>query len=134
MPWTFKDRVDREGRSVIRPWLDLQPLKARVKIDWILRHLCVCDLLGRPYLKKVSGYEGVFELVLTINKVQYRPLGGYGPHEGQFTFVLGATEHNDNIRPPSAFTTAADYIAAVKNGTCRVCDHEYENPTPKTTE
>ncbi len=133
MPWAFKNRADGDGRSVIRPWLDQQPLKARLKIDWILRHLRACDLLRPPYVKKIKGHDGVFEIVLEINRVQYRPLGGYGPHTGEFTIVLGAIEHNDNIRPPDAFATAAAYLAAINNGTCRVCDHEYENPTPTLT-
>jgi hypothetical protein len=133
MPWAFKDRVDGNGQNVIRPWLDGLPLKARLKIDWILRHLRAGAVLDRKYVKKIGGYDGLFEICLEINKVQYRPLGGYGPHAGEFTIVLGAFERNDNIRPPDAFATAAGHVAAVKAGTCRVCDHEYENPSPTTT-
>src|SRR5262245_54624769 len=123
MSWTFKDRVGNDGQSVIRSWLDELPLKARLKIDQVLRNLQVCDVLGSP-LKKIQGYDGVFELRVKSNKIQYRPLGGYGPHRSEFTFVLGAIEHNDNIRPPDAFATAARYVAAVQARTCRVCDHE----------
>lgn len=67
--WSFKDRLDREGQNVMRAWLNEQPLKVRLKIDSILRHLRVLDRLGPPHLKKIKGYEGVFELVLKIDKV-----------------------------------------------------------------
>ena len=132
MPCTFKDRLDQHGENAIRPWLDGLPEKVRLKIDWILKNVAVADSLY-PYFKKIAGYDGLFEMVVKINKIQYRPLGGYGPNAGEFTLVLGAIEHNDNLRPPNAFATAAAHVASVKDNTCRVCDHDYEKTTPSTT-
>jgi hypothetical protein len=134
MAYVFKDRLDSQGKNVIRQWLEDQPLKVRLKVDAILRNLSVGDRIGPPHVKKIKGFEGVFEIVVKHDKVQYRPLGGYGPHAGEFTLVLGAIEHNDNIRPPDAFATAETHVANVVAKTCRVCEHEYENPAPKTTE
>ncbi len=93
MPWMFKDRVDDQGRNVIRRWQAGVPLKARLKFDQILRNLRVTDNL-HPHIKKIKGHPGVHELVLRHDKIQYRPLGGHGPNRGEFTFVLGAIEHN----------------------------------------
>lgn len=131
MPCAFKDRLDQSGHNAIRPWLDSLPLKARLKIDWILRNVAVADSLY-PYFKKIKGYDDLFEMVVKINKVQYRPLGGYGPEAGQFTLVLGAIEHNDNLRPPNAFATAAAHVADVRGKKTNVTDHDYERPTPQT--
>lgn len=132
MPCTFNDRLDGQGRRVLRAWLDEQPLKVRLKIDQMLRSLAIRDdprELG--FLKKISGYEDVFELVVTHNKVQYRPLGGYGPRTGEFTFVLGAIEHNDNLRPSNGFATAEKYVAQLRKNELRVDTHEYEPPAPR---
>src|SRR5688500_17052547 len=110
MLWTFKDRLDDQERNIIRRWTEADvPLKARLKFDQILRHLAISDQLY-PHIKKIRGHAEVRELILRHNKVQYRPLGGKGPHGGEFTFVLGAIEHNDNIRPPDAFRTASGHI------------------------
>jgi hypothetical protein len=131
MPWTFKDRQDDQGGNVIRRWQDAEvPLKARLKFDQILRNLAISDQLY-PHIKKIKGHAGVFELVLRHDKVQYRPLGGHGPNRAEFTFVLGAIEHNDKIRPRDAFETASRHIATLSAGTLRICDHEYEKPSPE---
>jgi hypothetical protein len=131
MPCTFNDRLDRHGHNAIRPWLNEIPEKARLKIDWVLRNVALRDTLY-PYFKKVQGYDDLLELRVEINKIQYRPLGGYGPNAGEFTLVLGAIEHNDHLRPSNAFATAAGYVASVKAKTCKVCDHDYEKTTPTT--
>lgn len=129
MGWTFKDALSVAGDNVIRQWLNEQPLKARMKIDAVLRHLRVCDRLKPPFVKKIKGHEKVFEIVVDSFNVQYRPLGGYGPKDGQFTLVMGAIEQNDRIQPPSAFETAEERLEMVANGTIRVIDHDYQNPT-----
>lgn len=131
MPWTFKDRLEGR-RNIVREWLDGLPLKPRLKIDQILRNLAVCDTLKPPFVKKIHGFEDLFEIVAEVNRVQYRPLGGYGPGNREFTIVLGAIEHNNNIKPPNAFATAAAHVARVKKRTCDVCNHDYEKPTPET--
>lgn len=133
MPCTFKNLLDDQGGNTIRVWLDELPLRARLKTDQILKNLRVADRLKPPFVKKINGHDDIFEIVVTHDKVQYRPLGGYGPNRGEFSIVLGAIEHNDKIRPPDAFATATRHVAAVNRGTRRVCDHEYEAPTPETS-
>lgn len=128
MPWTFKDWVDGRGENTIRRWLSDQPLKARLKLDAILRHLRLQERLGYP-LKKVKGYDGVFEIVVESFKVQYRPLGGYGSQPKTFVLVLGAIEQNDRIQPPDAFASAEQRVGLLNTGAKNTCDHEYENPT-----
>ncbi len=126
MPWIFQDFVDSRGDNVIRPWLDSIPLKARLKIDSVLRHLRVQARFSYP-VKKIHGYEGVFEIVIESFNVQYRPLGGYGRVVGEFVLVIGAIEQNDRIQPPDAFLTASKRIQTVLDGTGRTCEHDYEN-------
>jgi len=133
MPWTFKDRLDSRGINVIREWLQAQPLQARLKIDAVLKNLRAEPRLGRPHVKKIKGHKDVFEIVVFAGGVQYRPLGSYGPHEGEFTIVMGAIEHNDSIRPPDAFATAERHIKSLKAGTLRTCNHDYEQPHPSAS-
>lgn len=128
MAWTFKDLLNDAGENVIRVWLNEQNLKARLKINELLRNLSVTPLLRPPLVKKIKGHEDVFELRVNQGGVQYRPLGGYGPEHRDFTLVLGAIEHNDNIRPPNAFATAERHIADVNSGASQVIDHDYEQP------
>ena len=132
MPWAFKDLLDGNNQNAFRQWLDAQPVKVRLKLDSILKHLLVSPNLNSKFLKKIGGVDGVFEVRITFDKVQYRPLGGYGPNNHEFTFVMGAIEHNDNIRPPSAFKTAEGLIADVRNKKRNVCDHVYEKPLKDT--
>lgn len=131
MAIVFNDLLDSEGRNIIRHWLDHDvPTRARVKIDQVLKNLRVCDRLKPPIVVKIKGdsYAGVFEVRVLSDKVQYRPLGGYGPHQGEFTLVVGAIEKNDRITPPDAFETASRRIAEVNTSRRRVCEHEYEPP------
>ena len=128
MPWAFKDLCDGR-KNLIREWLDAQPEKVRHKFDQTLRNLQLVERMKPPFMKKIHGHKNVFEVVITVNKVQYRPLGGYGPERSEFTFVMGAIEHNDNIRPPGAFQTAEGLIADVNNKTRGICDHVYEKPS-----
>lgn len=127
MAWRFKDRLDQRGENVIRAWLDGLPLKAMAKIDGRIRHLAVCGEFPSPYVEKIKGHDGVFELRVVSFDVQYRPLGGFGPGAGEFTLVMGAREIGDRIEPVNAFKTAEDWIRRLQ--TLRVCDHVYDIKT-----
>jgi hypothetical protein len=126
MPWTFLNFVDGRGQNVIKEWLDDLPPSAKAKINARIRHLSVMDSWPPQWMKKLRGYEGLFELRVVQSGTQYRPLGCYGPGQKRFTFVLGALEQGDRIRPPDAFTTAVDRCRAVLGGQGAVCNHTYE--------
>jgi transcriptional regulator with XRE-family HTH domain len=104
MPWTFFDYVNDAGRNVIRDWVDHQPhgTRARLKarLNALLNELRLMERLDRPSVGQLHGRcSGLYELVLKIDKIQFRPIGCYGPAKtGEFTLVAGAIERAGNLR------------------------------------
>jgi hypothetical protein len=86
MPWTFRNFVDGRGQNVIKEWLDGLPPKAKAKINARVRALAVIDEWPRLWIKKLHGYDDIFEMRVVLFNVQYRPLGFYGPARHEFTF------------------------------------------------
>jgi hypothetical protein len=93
---------------VVDEWYDTLPPKAQAKLDTLIEHFK--DLphtkWGSNYLKELEGYEGIFEIRFSANKVVYRPLGFFGSGRGEFTFLIGAREHGDRFEPITAPATA----------------------------
>jgi hypothetical protein len=126
MPWTFKNLLDGRNENVIKAWLSSLPPKAKAKINARLRHLAVAQQWPRHWVKKIHGYEYIYELRVVLFGIQYRPLGCYGPRKDEFTFVIGAIEQGDRITPPDAFRIAVARCADVLSERSAVCDHSYE--------
>ncbi len=126
MPWTFKSLLDGHDENIIKAWMDGLPASAKAKLNARVRHLAVTDQWPRQWVKKIQGYDRLFEMRVIHFNIQYRPLGCYGPGAREFTFVLGAIEQGDRISPPNAFQTAEERCEDVRCGRSRVCDHSYQ--------
>jgi hypothetical protein len=127
--WAFKNFLDREGRNLIKAWLDSRDVrvKAKAKLNARIRHLSISDHSEwpRPWFQKLEGYEGVFEIKMIQQNIQYRPLGFFGPGQRQFTLVLGAIEVGNRITPPDAFRTAERRMKDVQENRNGICDHDF---------
>jgi hypothetical protein len=106
--WVFRDYLAERGENEIRLWLDGLPKRARIKIDVRLRHLeNVRYFQGEPqYIKALVGYDGIYEVRVISQNVQYRPLGCYGPGPGDFTLLVGAVEKGGRLEPREAADVA----------------------------
>jgi hypothetical protein len=126
MAWTFRDFVTDRGENVIKEWLDgLPDKKAKAKINALLSHLEAESLLRPPEVKKIVGFDGIYEVCLVRQNTQYRPLGCYGPGETEFSLLVGAIERGDRITPPSAFQTAVDRRRLIQGGRSATCEHDF---------
>lgn len=123
--WKFKDYLNERGDNEIRSWLDSLSLKARIKIDRRLRYLENVQYFHREpqYIKQLAGYEGIYEIRVVFAGDQYRPLGCYGPEQGQFTILIGASEVGDRFAPRDAPEIAVQRKAIILVDRSRTCDH-----------
>jgi hypothetical protein len=104
MLWTFLELVTVGGRGVITEWYEEMAMEAQQDFDDLLRYLAVTPrhLWVRPQYAPISGYQGLGKLRFKANKIQYRPIGFFGPGLGQFTLLIGAEERNRKWVPRDA--------------------------------
>jgi len=123
--WCFLDYVDDDGENQIKPWLDSLPKAAKVKINAVLRRLEVRELLGEPEMKQLKGAcDGLLEVRVRDSRVQYRPLGCYGPGNHEVTLLIGAVEKGNKFEPRTACAIALTRKYAIQGGE-HVRDHDF---------
>ncbi len=100
--WYFKVFLDSKGVNEINDWLQSMPPSFRAKVDTIIAYLEVQKDMRCKWFKNVKGYKNVYELRFPHNKIQYRPLGCFGPGKDEFTLVFLAEEKGDKFVPKDA--------------------------------
>lgn len=122
--WTFYNFVDAREKSVIKKWMnDEIPWEAKLNINTKLLIMRAMEKWPRDWVIPYKGFPGIFELRFPWNKVQYRPLGCYGPERREFTLLIGAIEKGGKIRR-SILETASNR-KDILNERC-ICEHEYD--------
>lgn len=130
--WRFLDFVDRGGENQIRRWLNEQPPKVKAHINALIRNLAILD---RPFTrqdkvgllrKPPCAGEQLIELIAKIDKVQYRPIGWYGPEAREVTLLLGAIERGGELDPRNACHIAKQRKNLVKGDRGYVRDHQFD--------
>ncbi|HUY39921.1 MAG TPA: type II toxin-antitoxin system RelE/ParE family toxin [Candidatus Binataceae bacterium] len=121
MIWTFDDFLDSTGESVIEQWFAKIGVEPEAFIDRRLK--AMMPMIQWPE-KWVSKYKGtnLFELRITFNKVQYRPLGCYAP-DHHFWLLAGAIERGKI--PKSDIDAATQRRRMVLTGAARVREHDF---------
>ncbi len=117
--WTFKVFISRRGADVIEEWLNSLPTDARARIKTHFAYMMTLKNWGRPYAAKLRGkkYNLIWEIIIKWNKIQYRPLGCFGPNEEKdFTLLIGAIERSMGIFiPRNAPDTAQERCKLIHN-------------------
>lgn len=123
--WTFKNYLSGNGENVIREWLHSLQKNARIKIDRRIRYLENVQYFHKEpqYIKALAGYEGIFEIRVVLQNIQYRPLGCYGPDRAQFTLLVGAVERGSRFEPRDAPELALQRKEIIHLYRSRTCDH-----------
>jgi hypothetical protein len=109
--WTIRFYVSASGRPVVRDWYDDQIDDVRAKFDTVLEYLVVRrrNEWGRPEFAPLSGkHSGLGELRFDFGKLEYRPIGCFGPNRSDFTILIGATKKGKNYEPRNALDTALE--------------------------
>lgn len=122
--WTFRDYVNRRGENEIHSWLDSLPKRAKVRINTTISRLELMETLGMPHIKKLTGpCDGLLELRVLCENVQYRPLCAHGPGEREVTLLVGAIEKGGRLPSSACSTALARKQQLGQKGS--TCDHDF---------
>lgn len=127
------DFLEADGSNAILAWLDSLRLdkggvpSAKIKINTRIQYLEGSENWHWPpqLISSLKGYEGIYELRVVHKRVQYRPLGCYGPGQKEFTLLLGAREENDDFKPRQAPAIAQERRAIILSDRERVRRHDF---------
>jgi phage-related protein len=122
--WTFFDYVELTGRNPVREWLDGLPEEDMAKIDYRLRNMCAMARWSEKWISKYRGTDDIFELRISGNKVEYRPLGTYYGAR-RFVILAGAIEKGDKI-PKSDIETAKTRLSNLKKDSQHARLHQFD--------
>lgn len=127
--WRFYDFVNGAGENQIAEWMRAQGHDLRARMDALIRNLGILDraftrddsvgLLRKPPCKG----EQLIELIIKLNKVQYRPIGWYGPGPREVTLLIGAIEKGDHFEPRNAAHIAIQRKQLVQSNRRYIRDH-----------
>lgn len=113
--WSFLEFTEVDGMAPFSSvWMMQQPEGAQAAIDTRILIMKSLDKLqwSQKWISSYTGYAKLFELRIPHNKVQYRPLGCYGPDQREFTILIGAIERNSRI-PKSTLKVAMSRMQLV---------------------
>ena len=125
--WTIRCFLSDAGRDVICEWYGEEPETVQAAFDTRLKFLTQNSITSwtRPYFDKLNvTCPGISEIRFKADKVQYRPLGFFGPKPGEFTIVALAIEKGDALKPKGICKVAQDrkkLVLANPNQRSRIC-------------
>jgi hypothetical protein len=86
-------RIFGNKYSDVDTWIEHLPPPARARMDLIIDHLGITiDWTKTGYFRPLIGYKKISEIIFTVQNIQYRPLGCYGPGSKHDTILVGATK------------------------------------------
>jgi hypothetical protein len=119
--WDIRDYIDHRGNNVIFDALEVLGPEVKSAINFAILALRVePPPLGRPLVgklenKKGAKCDGLLELRVPFNGVQYRPIMYYGPERDkqQITLLGVATEKNSRFVPSGICKTCWTRIKGI---------------------
>ena len=117
--------VAGSGRGVMSEWYEYLPLEAQRTFEDRLNYLANSPMSSwvRPMYAPAKKGSGLGKIRFKADRIEYRPLGFFGPGGQQFTLLIGAQERDRKLIPRDAVKQAMrrrDLIIA--DGSCI---HEY---------
>jgi hypothetical protein len=109
MTWRFKTYVSENGRNDVQKEVDSAHAKVIEQFKARLRYLANTPKLDwhEPHAKKLQSVEGIYEIRFKASGRQHRPLGFFGPGDGDFTILVWAEKKQNVYKPADAINTAA---------------------------
>lgn len=104
--WSFKVFKKDNGDTMMDEW-DI-PEDAKAEIDVRISLMKATKKWVRPQFDKLVGHKHIHEIRIKHNRVEYRPLGYFGPHRWFFTLLIGARERDNKLVPKNAASLAED--------------------------
>ena len=106
---TIYDYVDGSGQNLISAWMDGIGVKPKAKFNQIFRNLEVTPVNEwhkTKVAKNLKEQAGLWEIIAFVGKVQWRLFGVFGPGEGTFTLLAGASKKGNKLAPANVLNTA----------------------------
>lgn len=128
--WTILEFLTEAGNAPFTDWLLDQADDVQAVID-----VRILTLKGMPYpwpsnwIKPYVGYDKLRELRISYNRVQYRPLGCFGPGKQEFTLLAGAIEKDSKI-PKSILSAAMDRMQLITADRRWVREYNFDSEKP----
>ena len=130
--WVFFDYIDEKGNNVVQIWKNSLSNKAVAKFENRIIYLQKeNEIIKSPNIKKLRGYDGLFEIKFEVNNIQYRPICCYGPDRHQVTILCGATKtshkrHSSTVfKPRNACEIALERVNKISIKE-RTCEHKFD--------
>ena len=110
---------------MIEDWYQGLPTDAQADFDWVIRELAgVEDWRDSGRSKPLHGKQrGFVEIVFKTNKVQYRPVGRFGPNRREFMLLIGCSKKQKVFTPPDAFDQAVKRWSLLQQRRGSLCEH-----------
>lgn len=126
--WVFLDYIEATGHNPVLAWQAALPTEAQAFID--ARILQMEGLAKWPdkWASKYEGVDDLFEMRITFQKVQYRPLWIYGPWRRHCTILVGTIEKGGKI-PKADIVTAQQRMKVVRDDNRRIELHKFASET-----
>jgi hypothetical protein len=112
--WRFLD-FKTDSQNEIRKWAIEEGPALRARLNALIRHLETLDRnlvradnVGQLRKPGPCHGHGFIELIITIGRNQYRPIGWYGPNTGDITLLVGAKEKGHDFEPRNACVQAVN--------------------------
>jgi hypothetical protein len=123
--WRFMAYISEAGTNLILKWYESLDEDAQADFDITLNILAgTQDWRGLKQFKILSGkYVNLGEIRFVTNKVQYRPVGYFGPNTRQFTLLIGCSKKGRVYKPPDAFDTALKRLSLFRQGRGSIHEH-----------
>jgi hypothetical protein len=112
------DYIDGSGQNLISTWIDGIGVKPRAKFNQILYNLQekpANEWHKSPAVKKLKHQADLWEIIAVSDKVQWRLFGVFGPGEGTFTLLAGASKKGNKLNPANTLNTAQQRKVDVRN-------------------
>lgn len=132
--WTFWDCLSESKRNVIREWIAGQPQGTRQHLKAALNVLLMeLEQVDGPFdracgVGQLHGpCKGLHELILKVDKIQFRVIGCYGPAQrGEFSLLAGAIEKDRVFTEPRICRTAQDRRVRIMGDRRFIVEHDYD--------
>ena len=104
--WSIRCYLSGDRRNQIKGWYDLQSASVQAHFDSAMSYLVSQPRTAwvRPKATRLSGNNNreLYEIRFKAGNKQIRPLGYFGPHQGEFTILFCALEKGNEFVPKDA--------------------------------
>jgi hypothetical protein len=131
--WRFYDFVNGRKENEIKAWAASEGATLKARLNVLINHL---ETLNRALTRQDNvgllrkdgpcKRQNFVELLITIGKVEYRPIGWYGPGPNRITLLLGAKEKGGDFEPRNACIQAINRRNLVSSSTAYYKEHEFD--------